>query len=628
MTYSKNWDTNRAIIQEKFPGLWERLCRPGPEDEATMRIEAAASGDPTLIIQDISIHSRRDPKREGRRLAETLHGTGPIIILGFGLGYAVEGILEQTGFSPERPLIIVERRAAVLRKALETRNLGSLLAVSPLIFVLGGTEEGITGALRVCAPPLPGGKPSPELIRNPALIQLDAAWYAGVERHIRAWTSQDEVNRATLRRFGKRWVRNGSRNLEAIRDLPGIGRLAGIVGPQVPTFLAAAGPSLDRIAPILPAIHKRCVIVAVDTALRLFARVGLDPDFAVVVDPQYWNSRHLDRIPLHKTCLIAESAVYPPVLRHPWARKFLCASLYPLGRFIEERLDPKGRLGAGGSVATTAWDFARILGSSSIWIAGLDLSFPGLKTHFKGARFEEQALSESTRFSPGETRSFSALRDGNPFWAAAADGSRVLTDRRLSLYAAWFENRFHETEGPRNYRLFGEGLALSGLLRASPEELLALPIQREHIDLSLGRAFSRVQQDFMAQEQVQKRRVVYDAALGELVQGLTAIKALADAAGEITRKVSSLWGAETGKGPGSFLKQLEALEREIAASPVKEVAAFLVPPEVLQEAEQNHPASASCAGQRASSLPYYQTLSAAAAEQLKQLLREAPQAAP
>jgi hypothetical protein len=638
MSYRTYWDRNSAIIREKFPGLLEQLNRAAKETEGDIRIEPAASGDPTLIIQGVSIHSRRDPKREGRRLAETLNRAGPVIILGFGLGYAAEGILEKTGFSPNRPLIMVERRAAVLRKALETRDLGSLLSANSLIFVLGGSEDGITGALHFCETQQPGGKTSPELIRNPGLMQLDADWYAGVERHIQAWTSKDEVNLATLKRFGKRWVRNGSRNLEAIRDLPGIGRLAGILTPQIPTFLAAAGPSLDRIAPILPAIQKRCVIVAVDTALRLFTRAGVDPDFVVVVDPQYWNSRHLDRIPLHKTRLIAESAVYPPVLRHPCAGRFLCASLYPLGRFIEDRLDPKGRLGAGGSVATSAWDFARILGSSSIWIAGLDLSFPGLKTHFKGARFEEQALSESTRFSPGETRSFRALRDGNPFWAAAADGSRVLTDRRLSLYAAWFENRFHGTPGLRNYRVSGEGLALSGLLRASPEELLALGIRREEIDQRLGSAFSRVQHDFMGHEQVQERMVQYDAILQELVQGLTKIKSLADAAVEILCEAPSSGGRATGKGPPGprsqeqkgpcfSLKRLEAIEREIAASPVKDVAGFLVPPQTSLEAKQQDPAPGSFTGYAAGSLKLYQALSEAAAEQLKQLVRGTRQAA-
>jgi hypothetical protein len=51
MTY---WDSNRAVIKEKFPGLLKQLNKPWHEGD--IRIETAASGDPTLII------SRRDPK--------------------------------------------------------------------------------------------------------------------------------------------------------------------------------------------------------------------------------------------------------------------------------------------------------------------------------------------------------------------------------------------------------------------------------------------------------------------------------------------------------------------------------------------------------------------------------------
>jgi hypothetical protein len=629
MTY---WDSNSAVIKEKFPSLLEQLSKPAPWHEEDIRIETAVSGDPTLIIQNISIHSRRDPKREGRRLAATLSGTGPVIILGFGLGYAAEGAIEKISFSPtvsadsvSRPIIIVERHPAVLRKALETRNLDTFLSANPLIFVLGGSEDGLTGVLQFCETHFPNGKAPPEFIRNHGLMQLDADWYVGVERHIHTWTSKDAVNRATLRRFGTRWVRNGSRNLEAIRDMPGIDRLAGIISHDIPTFLAAAGPSLDHIAAILPDIRDRCVVVTVDTALRLFKATGVDPDFAVVVDPQYWNARYLDRIPLPKTRLIAESTVYPPVLRHPCAGTFLCASLYPLGRFIEARLEPKGRLAAGGSVATTAWDFARILGSSSIWIAGLDLAFPGFKTHFKGARFEEQAIFESNRFTPGETHSFRALRDGNPFWATAADGSRVLTDQRLALYAAWFETRFHGTPGLRNYCISGEGLAMSGLINASAEALLALPIRRTEIDQHLGKAFSHVQNGFMRPELVQERGVKYNAALKELAEGLTKFKALTDAALEILCMASPHKShSQEQQGACLFRKDLEAIAVEIAASPVKAVVNFLVPSMTELETELQTPVwenSESLIRYMESSSTLYQALSDAAQEQINQIVQ-------
>jgi hypothetical protein len=339
-------------------------------------------------------------------------------------------------------------------------------------------------------------------------------------------------------------------------------------------FLAAAGPSLDRIGRLLPAIRRRCVIVAVDTSLRFLLARGIDPDFAVVVDPQYWNARHLDRAPAPKTCLVAESAVYPPVLRHPFKARFLCGSLFPLGQFIEERVDPKGKLGAGGSVATTAWDFARVLGAPSIWIAGLDLSFPELKTHFKGALFETRSHAESGRTLPAETWSVKALRDGQPFLAAASDGGRVLTDRRLSLYAAWFENRFAEFPQVRNYRLGSGSLRIAGLETAEEAALLALPDRREEIDRLFAGCFSRVEASFAEKEAVTKRAERYEKAQKALLEGLKRIQTIAlDAAG--AAESAFIRG---GGQAGETLEKLDRANRAIGASEVKDVAGFLFPP--------------------------------------------------
>jgi hypothetical protein len=560
-----------------------------------MAVEKSAAGDPTLSIDGIHIHSPRDPVREGRRLAQGFTGDGPLVVLGFGLGYAAEAA---AAAKPERPLIILERRGAVLKKALETRDLGEFLGKRRLIFVVGGTGEGITGALAFFGTPSPGEGKVPELLKNRALIQLDQAWYAGVEHRIHTWTSREEVNMATLRRFGRRWVRNLARNMEAGRDLPGISRLAGCLsspawknaGPSSgpPVLLVAAGPSLDRVRGLLPAFAERCVLVAVDTSLGLLLRTGVSPDFTLVVDPQYWNARHLDRIAAAETCLVTESAVYPSVLRRPFGRTFLCGSLFPLGRFIEDLVDPKGPLGAGGSVAAAAWDFARVLGAASVWWAGLDLAFPDLKTHFKGALFEERALAAGNRFAPPETWSVRALRDGQPFWAAAAGGGQVLTDRRLSLYAAWFENRFRLYPEVQTRSFSPGGLAIPGMDLADPEELLALPPRRDEINRILGEVFAQIAGDFYAPPRVEARSLAFRKARETLLEGLRGIKNLAE---EAERQAAAAYG-DPGRGKKAeerILAKLDETNRRISSSAVKDVAGFLFPPPAELETQLESP---------------------------------------
>ncbi|MDR1637655.1 MAG: DUF115 domain-containing protein [Treponema sp.] len=618
-----------SLLSRFFPGLAEELAKPGggtggealggeKPQERELRVETAASRSPTLVFRGRYVHSARDPVREARRLAETLPlsgpaagAGGPVVILGFGLGYTAEAAAER---APGRPLVVVERRREILKKALETRNLDRFLSENRIVFVVGGSGGAVSGALSLFAGPGGTGAP-PEILKNRALTDLDADWYAGVEGRIRAWTSRDEVNAATLRRFGKRWVRNLARNLEAIRDVPGIGGLEGLLAggagsngedpagnapPGIPVFLAAAGPSLDLAGPLLKEIRKRCVIVAVDTSLRFILSRGIDPDFAVVVDPQYWNARHLDRSAAGRTWLIAESAVYPPVLRHPFRGSFLCRSLFPLGRFIEDRVDPKGALGAGGSVATSAWDFARLLGAPAVWIGGLDLSFPGLKTHFRGALFETRSHAESGRRLPAETWSVRALRDGQPLTAPAAGGGEVLTDRRLSLYAAWFENRFREYPATRGYSLSPGGLAIPGLELASPEALLSLPERRKEIDQRLEK-IEAVRRDFFSPEKARTRAERYELAESRLLEGLEEIAREARNAASLARQALGPGkGAPEGEGGGKsparglgraererLLGKLDASLGAIRKSEVKDVAGFLFPPREAGRAEGN-----------------------------------------
>ncbi|MDR2133490.1 MAG: DUF115 domain-containing protein [Treponema sp.] len=569
-------------LDRLFPGLAGEINRPGEDTLAPEELKTAEtpSGLPTLIVRGVHVHSPRDPARESRRLAESAgltDGRAPVVILGFGLGYAAEAAAE---IAPGRPLIIVEKYRELLRKALKTRDLSAFLSRNRIVFVAGGSGESISAALALFEN-ADGENPAPAVIKNRALTGMDSEWYGAVESRIRTWTLRDGVNLATLKRFGKRWIRNLARNMEAIRDLPGINALAGLAagGPEgreaLPVFLAAAGPSLDRVGPLLGEIAGRCVVVAVDTSLRFLLRHGVNPDFVLVVDPQFWNYRHLDGAAAPETCLVAESAAYPPVLRHPFRGRLLCGSLFPLGKFIEDRVDPKGQLGAGGSVATTAWDFARSLGAGDIWIAGLDLAFPEFKTHFRGAFFENRSHAESERRSPAETWLVRALREGLPFRAGANTGGTVLTDRRLSLYAAWFENSFRRFPLIRNHGLSPGGLALAGLETEAPEAILGLPERRAEINRRLDAAFARIEGDFFAPGAARLRAKRYDEAVSSLLSGLDSVRAAAERG---ARAAESALGQAPGRAEREkTLAILDEVTRSIAASEVREVAGFLFP---------------------------------------------------
>jgi len=532
------------------------------------------SGFPTLVADGIYVHSSRDPRREAEKIALTVKGSGPIFLFGFGLGYLTEEVALRY---PERTLIVLESQGSIFTLAQKNRDLNPLLERENVHFFVAIDPDRIIPLLDELFGEVP--RTPVQRLYNRLLYEKDSPWYRSVEEAINLWFTKSSVNEATLKRFGKRWVRNLSANLPSIRDFPGILGLQGLF-QGIPALVVAAGPTLDELLPLLPDLALRCVVIAVDTALRALLRRGVKPDFVVVVDPQFWNFKHLDRCPAGKSFLITESAVYPPVFRHSFRRTFLGSSFFPLGRFIENRLEIKGELGAGGSVATTAWDFARLLGSNPILLGALDLSFPGLKTHFRGALFEERAHEQSNRFLPAETQSVRALRDAAPFWAADMEGEPVLTDKRMTVYAAWFQNRFAQYPGLSTLRLSPHSLAIPGSHYRSPQDFLSLPVRRSEIDAILDHIDRTVALSIGNPEIQKERAQPFNRALDALLDGLRESESLAwNTQGRLEEAILRLErpGAAKGEYVQALLADLDRSDQAIRESSVKEVVAFLFP---------------------------------------------------
>ncbi len=328
---------------------------------------------------------------------------------------------------------------------------------------------------------------APCLLRLRAVEERHAVYFARVRQILVAARDRGRVNVDTLERFGPLWVRNLLRNLETFLAAPGVERIRGLFD-GLPALVLASGPSLDAVMPRLRELAERCVVISVDTSLRACLAQGVQPDFVVLIDPQYWNSRHLDGTESPRTLLVAESATHPRALRLAPPTAFFMSSLFPLGRYLESFGSRKGELGAGGSVATTAWDLARVSGARPIVMAGLDLGYPGRATHFRGAFFEHRFLALSRRTMPAEQHAFAYLADAGPFPVRSNCGGTVLTDRRMAIYASWFEGQARRFPEVRTLNLSAGGVAVAGIEPATIEAVLAMPRCRREIDARIARA--------------------------------------------------------------------------------------------------------------------------------------------
>lgn len=558
-------EANLAALGRRFPEL-AALVEAAPP--AALEMARAASGEPSARGQGGAwLHSSRDPRAESRRVAASFLASGPgagadvIVALGLGLGY----VLEALAASGRERLIACEADPGALNAAFRARDLSPLLADERLGFVVGGEPEGLISALE-----LSGGSRA-ALLELKAAVAANPEWFDRARRAAERWNAKGAVNDNTLRRFGRLWVRNLARNLGAAAASPGVDRLAGLFR-GIPAVVLAAGPSLDLALPHIAEISRRAVVVCVDTALRSLLRSGSEPDFLVVVDPQYWNWRHLAGLSSPASFLVSETAAWPAVFRQARRGAFLGGSLFPLGRRIEAFAGAKGQLGAGGSVATSAWDLCRIMGCAPVWMAGLDLSYPGGQTHARASLFEQRALASGSRLAPASSAQAEALVGGSSFEAPSADGATVRTDQRMTLYAWWFESRFSRPLSPATRSLSESGLGIPGLERGSVEGLLSLPERRAEIDEALGRAAGMARPD----GETARAAADFEAGLASLLAQLESIARTVEEAAVAAARGRSAFGS--GGDPSDCIRVLERADESLLALEARDVAGFLLPP--------------------------------------------------
>ena len=585
-------EANLRALNARHPDIARLLAEAAP-GEASVDLSSAgsvhvldtASGEPTAVRAGRTFHSRHDPRAEADRQAarEVDEGASAVIVSGFGLGYLAEAVRRKF---PALPMLVLEPDAEMFQAALSSRDLRSLLSDARTWFLVASRPQEVTSIL----PALPLAKPA--FLRLRPAVESNPEWFRVTHEITRSWLLRREINLNTLNRFGRLWVRNLARNVRLFAEAPGISRLRGLCR-GLPALVVAGGPSLDAILPQLPSLRERLVIISVNTPLKRCVEAGAAPDFTVVVDPQYWASRFMDWTQqrpgagAHPPIVVAEPSTHPRLLRgHAAQASYLCSSLFPLGEALEAAVGEKGKLGAGGSVATAAWDLARHLGASPIYTAGLDLGYPEMRTHCRGVFTEELWLASSGRLHPLEASSFGYLREIGLFPMQSASGGLTQTDRRMLLYKWWFEISSPFTPRLARSRCRRTALPLKGCRSSWHRPSCPfLPSGRKSRDGS-RRSFEAAAQETTARE----RGPALRRALHELADGLRELQGLCESALRANEALgralsrspaATAVAAPTERGPGAMaasrlVAELDEIDNRLLSISQRSIVGFLL----------------------------------------------------
>ncbi|QTQ13543.1 motility associated factor glycosyltransferase family protein [Treponema parvum] len=565
------WNKNKNLFFTRFPALASSLedqikkaetdFSEGKNPFSFWSIEDAKNGSLTVRENGMLLHSSYDPLKEANQTAASFKesDTGAAVFMSFGLGYLPSAFAKM---HKNIILVLIEPDAVRFLASMCFFDWEDILTHAECVLALACRQDEIIKiidriGINNCAFFLQRSQTSHAIEYFDSLQIL-------LERN----RKKAQINASTLERFAGLWLRNGCRNLRYLAKLDGID-LYKDRAKNLPAVVLAAGPSLNTILPHLAEIKKRSVVICVDTALRSCLKAKVEPDFIILIDPQYWAAAHIKDLRSPSSVLITESAAYPSVYRFECRKIVLCSPLFPLGKYFEKQLGVKGIIGAGGSVSTSAWDFARIIGVEEIFMAGLDLSYPKKNTHIKGSTFEEDAHKNSLRISTAETAGVRSLYAINCEYAEDYTGEKVLTDRRMKLFAWWFESRLASPDAVKTFTFCPQNLAVPGIKVARLEDFLKKPEKIEE----RKKFFKTAEDHSLSEEKIMQNELNFDRILKTLIDSLTSLYKTAKDAMQLCKKALS----NSKNNYSDIFKKLSIADNAIMTSGSKEIVSLIFP---------------------------------------------------
>jgi hypothetical protein len=416
-------------------------------------IGPSRSGQPTVAVAGVWLHSLYDPVKEAFRFAESeLASSKPshVVLLGPCLDYlspAVRSLL------PGARIVAVQYSARFAGAAFggpdATWNPDSGASLQSFLDAVLD-EDAISGVKVLEWEPASRAFPAEALAARAAV--------------------KDSLDRlassaATVKTSGRRWIANACASFVLAES-------AWIARPsELPILVAAAGPSLERSLRGLSRCKGRFAVIAVSSALSACRFAGFEPDIVVATDGGYWSRLHLYSLVSRPLPLAAPLTALPSssILRRAGLL------LVDQGSFAETdllpHLGPSLAIPPHGTVSGSALHLAARITRGPIIAAGLDLaSFDGLD-HARPHGFDAYIASTPTRLDPLEGGTWARNIAAAPIALAE---SPWRSSRSLAAYASALSLDSAQFAG-RLYRLDPSPIALRGFhdIEAADVEALA-----------------------------------------------------------------------------------------------------------------------------------------------------------
>ena len=410
------WGKNRRILKNRYPVLYRDILECREDIPDNYQLSWSKTGDLVLDVASetnvIRMNSVCNPWSEAVLYIRDLVGEASnreYLILGMGLGYHLEVLLREC---PDTKITVLENDIYQLAIVLSYRDLSWVIGSENMELVYSSKAEDYSKYL---------GK-----VEDGVKIGI---WYPSirtiVDDNLREALENYKLELSSIENIGKELEDNFSANIDK-KDVEVSSLKQKFQGKKI--IFAAGGPSLDNAMELLKHRKEGSILVCVGKVARKLLAADIQPDYIVMTDGMaktQWQIRGIEEcgIPLIYLCTAARSVVEA----YKGKRYIAFQEGFPLAEEYAAK-NSYSLYQSGGSVSTFALDMLIRFECYQIICIGLDLGYPGEKTHAAGLG-SKVANNKNMRKVEGITSEY------------------IYTSKTLDIYRRWIEKRIAEVKG-------------------------------------------------------------------------------------------------------------------------------------------------------------------------------------
>ena len=222
------WNKNFSLFSNRFPQFAEILQKDfndliqkySAEDLVVpfWQINQAKNGQLFAIENETRLHSSYNPQKEAFNAVNTVEVAqkGTTVFYGFGLGYH---LVEWSKIYKDKKLIVIEPDIEHFLAALALTDLSQVFSVENLIFAVNCQCDQVILLLENGQKINIGNSGILDcfFFDIPVFTNHAKEYFAQLKKLVNRNIQKNQINTATLQKFGKRWCRNSLKNIYQAR---------------------------------------------------------------------------------------------------------------------------------------------------------------------------------------------------------------------------------------------------------------------------------------------------------------------------------------------------------------------------------------------------------------------------